>query len=171
MIAEARELAPDSPVISTAAGQVYLAVGDNEGAALAFRDAVGQQSDSYVPYYALAAAGIGATPGDDREDPIRLLRRSIELNPRFVRSYHELARQLVNSGQPGQAFAPAQTAVGLNPREAYSWTLLGRIALRLSEPATARALGDRGLTWARDPQSKREIDLFLAEVSEYERNR
>ena len=169
-LAEAHDLAPGAPAVYTAAGFVELARADPVAAEAAFSAAVAAGSESYLPYYISATRRrLGGDPETEPiQERIRRLRRAVMLNPRLVPGYHELAELLAREDRAAESFEVARQAVEVGVREAYSWVLLGRAALRLDEVEAARLAGERGLAAAGDDRSRAQLESFLAEVDRHE---
>ena len=170
-LAKARALGPKSPAVSAASGRVYLFQANTTDAARAFGDSIHQGTKSFVSYYAAGTMVAGEGPSVDRRARIRLLRQATTLNPRFVLALLELSRLLADDGQLTAALRWAQTAVSLEPTRGTAWVMLGRHLLGIQDVDTARLAGQRGFSWARDEESRKQIVVLLNEVGQYEQSR
>ena len=166
LVEEAFALAPESPPVLVATGQLALR-DDRQAAAQAFTEAIRLGSQSFVPYYLLATQRAGnETPESDER--VLWLRRAITLNDRFVPAYHELARLRADEGHTDEAIQLARTAVALDASQVYSWALMGRIALRAQQPDAARLAAESGVEWAIDDRGRELMRTLRAEVDRYE---
>ena len=165
LIDEALSLESRSPQAHEALGLFFLQRDELEDAELAFSDAVGFGSTSYIPYY--LGAVLASREGDaDRLDDIeRLLRRSVALNPRFAPSYALLAGVL--AGDPSrneEALELARESVRLEPTGVQHWVALGEALMADNQTDEARATVNEGLDWVVDPGERQRLEAFRAET-------
>lgn len=136
ILRRALSIAPRSPAVHAALGQLRMDRRDYEGALGAFQRAATLQSTPR----AWNNAGIALLALERREDAALAFQRALELDPRYALASLNLAR-LHAEGEPQRAFSHAQAAVQADPANADAWLVMADLLRRRKEYESAlRAL-------------------------------
>ena len=167
LLEEALSLAPRSAVVHEALGLLYLQQEELEDAELAFADAAALGSQSYIPYYLGAVLRSQAGDAEALDKIERLLRRSVELNPRFAPAYALLAGVMAadpSASRVSEALELAREAVRLEPTGVQHWVALGEALVGNNLIDEAREVATEGLTWIRSADEQQRLTAFIAET-------
>src|SRR5262249_43555995 len=97
----------------------------------------------------------------DPKDAVRLLRRAVEIEPKYAKAHHHLGRALYRAGEYEPSIASLEKAVALgNPKDAWHGFYLAMANARLGRRDEAKKHFDEAAAWQakqqpRDPSLRR----------------
>jgi tetratricopeptide (TPR) repeat protein len=152
-----------------------------EAVALLRKAAAADPRDHYALYYlaqALDQEGLGMGADDlsvkgfeEKTELVRgLLRRAIEVAPRFVEAYRLLALvEIERGGRPAEAAALVEQAIGFEPRREDLPLVLAHARLSAKDFSEARRLAERAALGSADPFLRQQARTILERVETLER--
>ncbi len=168
---EALQLDPQNASAHESMGFYYLSQNDSARALPHFVAAVRLNSTSYLAHFYAARAAWDAG-GEVNPEAIKThLRRTIELNPRFVPAYVNLSRLLAGrDGNFEEALSLARKASELEPGVLQHHLDVARILLRMNQAEAASKLAERIRASAGSRADRSAAESLLAEIQRHEQN-
>jgi len=152
-----------------------------EAAGLLRKAAEADPQDHYALYYlaqALDQEGLGMGADDltargfeEKTELVRgLLRRALELSPRFVEAYRLLAVvEIERGGRPDEAAALVERAMRFAPRREDLSLVLAHARLSAKDFPEARRLAERAASGSADPSLRQQARTMLERIGAIER--
>jgi tetratricopeptide (TPR) repeat protein len=181
-LTQAQALDAALPAVNLRLGALRLRQGRfTEAVALLRQAAAAAPEDPYALYYlaqALDQEGLGMSADDlsvkgfeEKTELVRgLLRRAIEVAPRFVEAYRLLALvEIERGGRPAEAAALVERAMSFAPRREDLPLVLAHARLSAKEFNEARRLAERAAHGSADPLLRQQARTILERVETWER--
>jgi tetratricopeptide (TPR) repeat protein len=162
LLAEARQAAPDLPVVSEVEGVLLDAENKREEARAAFARAAELGSRSFYVHHRLAQ--LLWRPQPDRETLARVaaaLKTAVELNPESADAYSFLADTKTQLDQAEEALGLARRAVSLEPGEPRHRLAVARALARAQQHDAARQEAERALAQATETDDRQAAQQLL----------
>jgi tetratricopeptide (TPR) repeat protein len=158
--AVAARLDPSNAQPYLRSGRIHLQRKDLDKAELAFTDALRVNGKSAIGHAAMGLVSIGK---GQAKQAVEHWKTALTYNPRLLPVRKRLASALHQLGRDDDAMAQINAAVRIDPKDAGSYLIKGRLHLHAKEYAGARDAFETAGELAPE-QDSREVRLGLAEV-------